>query len=68
MLLCPAGRRTRNLYLVTACLTCGSSWVEPPHDETEDPTLDLVLVPEHTEEACAEARAVRQSTPSGLPA
>jgi hypothetical protein len=59
MLLRKAGRRTRNLYLVTACLTCGSSWIEPPHDENEEPSLDLVLVPEHTPAACDEAQRAR---------
>lgn len=68
MLLRKPGRRTKRLYLVTACLTCGSSWIEPPHDEDEPPALDLVLVPEHTPEACEKARAVRESTRSDLPA
>lgn len=59
MLLHRPGRRAKRLYLVTACLSCGSSWIEPPHDEDAEPALDLVLVPEHTDAACAEAQRAR---------
>ena len=64
MLLRRDGRRKCALYLVTACITCGWSAIEPPPDDEDDPeTLGLVLVPEHTQEACDAHRRARDAEP-----